>query len=595
MRRWPSSPGDTIALALLRAGLHPGRGGTLCLAGDCPNCLCAVDGVAYVRSCQTPARDGAVVLRQGARGVAPCLEPGCEASRCRSATRTATWSWSGAARAAWRRRPRRRAPRAGRCVEIDARDGEEAVGIYDGPAARRPAARRDAARPRGRGRDRDRRRGGPAGRGRAASSTGLYTARAAEELTAAGLLPAGSRCGSGAARTAGAVRGRHHGVRRSSCRPRRRRAPARGRRGRARPRPAPARRARAPGRRARASRVVGDAAAPAGCRRRRRRARRLPLHRHDRGGPRLGLGARVPRDGAGQARHARGHRHVPGCRLPAAPARPTSPTAPATAPPPFTARPMTRQITMEEAAGRRVLPARAPHRARRRASRPRCPHGAVRRLVAAVDVRRHRRRVPRGARGGLARRRLHARQGARRRPGRGGVPRAHLPVPGGRPRAGADPVRAAARRARLRVRRRRDRPRRRAPVHAHLHHRRRIRRRGLAARLGRGVRRATSGSSTARRRSARSTSPARTPRSCSPAAVWPSRPRSCAPPARVVAERAVRRHAARLHRRAVVRAPPRRRPLGRAVAGADGGRRRSRRAAPRPRGAARRCGSRRAT
>ena len=37
-------------------GEHPGHGGTLCLAGDCGSCVAEVDGVAYVRTCQTPAR-----------------------------------------------------------------------------------------------------------------------------------------------------------------------------------------------------------------------------------------------------------------------------------------------------------------------------------------------------------------------------------------------------------------------------------------------------------------------------------------------------------------------------------------------------------
>ncbi len=45
--------GDSVAVAILRGGEVPGRGGTLCLAGDCGNCLAEIDGVAYVRSCQT--------------------------------------------------------------------------------------------------------------------------------------------------------------------------------------------------------------------------------------------------------------------------------------------------------------------------------------------------------------------------------------------------------------------------------------------------------------------------------------------------------------------------------------------------------------
>ncbi len=61
-------PGDSVALAILRAGAVPGRGGTLCLAGDCGNCLGVVDGIAYGRTCQVPARPGTVVERHPADG-----------------------------------------------------------------------------------------------------------------------------------------------------------------------------------------------------------------------------------------------------------------------------------------------------------------------------------------------------------------------------------------------------------------------------------------------------------------------------------------------------------------------------------------------
>ena len=50
----------------------PGRGGTLCLAGDCGNCLAEVDGIAYVRTCQTAARPGLRVARHPA-GANPAL------------------------------------------------------------------------------------------------------------------------------------------------------------------------------------------------------------------------------------------------------------------------------------------------------------------------------------------------------------------------------------------------------------------------------------------------------------------------------------------------------------------------------------------
>ena len=181
---------------MLRAGLHPGRGGTLCLAGDCPHCLCAVDGVAYVRSCQTPARDGAVVLRQGARGT-PHLEPGCEAREV--PLRHAHCDVVVVGRGPAGRAAAEAARAEGRAVlEVDARDGGEAVGIYDGPrlVVRRPdgmlhvhadevVIATGAAE------------GQPVCPG--SELEGLYTARAADVLTAAGVLrPDAVRVGDGA-------------------------------------------------------------------------------------------------------------------------------------------------------------------------------------------------------------------------------------------------------------------------------------------------------------------------------------------------------------------------------------------------------------
>ncbi len=60
--------GDSVAVAIVRIGRVPGRGGALCLAGDCGNCLATVDGVAYVRTCQVPARPGTVVERHPDEG-----------------------------------------------------------------------------------------------------------------------------------------------------------------------------------------------------------------------------------------------------------------------------------------------------------------------------------------------------------------------------------------------------------------------------------------------------------------------------------------------------------------------------------------------
>jgi len=69
----PFSAGDTVALAVMRAGQHPAHGGTLCLAGDCGSCVADVDGVPYVRTCQTPARHGMVVRRHPPVGGPPLL------------------------------------------------------------------------------------------------------------------------------------------------------------------------------------------------------------------------------------------------------------------------------------------------------------------------------------------------------------------------------------------------------------------------------------------------------------------------------------------------------------------------------------------
>ena len=71
-----AAAGDTVALAAVRAGRHPGHGGPLCLAGDCGNCVAEVDGVAWVRTCQVSARADSVVRRHPAAGPPPALVDG---------------------------------------------------------------------------------------------------------------------------------------------------------------------------------------------------------------------------------------------------------------------------------------------------------------------------------------------------------------------------------------------------------------------------------------------------------------------------------------------------------------------------------------
>ena len=122
---------------MVRARLHPTGGGCLCLAGDCPNCLVTVDGVAYTRSCQMPARDGLVVRRDHLGGEEPPLlrdEPapaGNAAPAHHVHCDTVVIGQGDSGReAAWKAR------KAGLdVVTLDAREGQHVTGVYPGPLA----------------------------------------------------------------------------------------------------------------------------------------------------------------------------------------------------------------------------------------------------------------------------------------------------------------------------------------------------------------------------------------------------------------------------------------------------------------------------
>ena len=134
-------PGDSVAIAIVRAGAVPGHGGTLCLAGDCGNCLATVDGVSYVRTCQVAARPGTVVERhpRDSKPTLPVVDlrdltraPVGEeipVRRVHAAVAVIGGGSSG------------RAAAAGRGANVlDAGDGIEVAGIYPGPSivAREP-------------------------------------------------------------------------------------------------------------------------------------------------------------------------------------------------------------------------------------------------------------------------------------------------------------------------------------------------------------------------------------------------------------------------------------------------------------------------
>ena len=130
--RLPFEPSDTVAVAVFRAGLHPARGGTLCLAGDCGNCVAEVDGIAYVRTCQTPARPGMTVQRHPVDGPPPWLPPGERTRPIAVRREQADLVVIGAGDAG--RAAAAEAEQRGRAVTLlDAADGAEVVAIYAGP------------------------------------------------------------------------------------------------------------------------------------------------------------------------------------------------------------------------------------------------------------------------------------------------------------------------------------------------------------------------------------------------------------------------------------------------------------------------------
>jgi D-hydroxyproline dehydrogenase subunit gamma len=74
----PARPGDSVAVALLAAGITTTRTtpvsgaprGPFCMMGACFDCLSIVDGRPNVQTCMTPVRDGMRVQRQdGARTI----------------------------------------------------------------------------------------------------------------------------------------------------------------------------------------------------------------------------------------------------------------------------------------------------------------------------------------------------------------------------------------------------------------------------------------------------------------------------------------------------------------------------------------------
>ena len=128
----PYHEGDSLLIALLRAEMPPTVGGCLCLAGDCGHCLATVDGVSYVRTCQTVAQAGQMVARDHAHGRPPLpqtMQHGRAIPTRHEFCDVVVIGQGEAGRTA-----AATARAAGQIVAtIEAEQGEEAIGVYMGP------------------------------------------------------------------------------------------------------------------------------------------------------------------------------------------------------------------------------------------------------------------------------------------------------------------------------------------------------------------------------------------------------------------------------------------------------------------------------
>jgi glycine cleavage system aminomethyltransferase T len=135
----PFAANDSVAIAILRTGSTPAGPGTLCLTGDCGNCLAQVDGIAYVRTCQQRALPGLAVERHPPDGLPPLPAvsgadltsspsgPDIEILRAHVDLAVIGGGESGKEAAATGEKEGKRV------IVLDAEGGDEVVGIYPGP------------------------------------------------------------------------------------------------------------------------------------------------------------------------------------------------------------------------------------------------------------------------------------------------------------------------------------------------------------------------------------------------------------------------------------------------------------------------------
>jgi glycine cleavage system aminomethyltransferase T len=125
--------GDSALVALLRSGKRPTPGGCLCLGGDCPHCLATVDGVSYVRTCQVAAQPGMIIERHPEGGDPPLrLDTAAQAAEVVAHHQYCDVAVIGQGQAG--KAAANEARQAGRqVITLEAAEGQEVIGIYDGP------------------------------------------------------------------------------------------------------------------------------------------------------------------------------------------------------------------------------------------------------------------------------------------------------------------------------------------------------------------------------------------------------------------------------------------------------------------------------
>jgi glycine cleavage system aminomethyltransferase T len=125
-------PGDSLAIAALRNGQSPARGGALCLSGDCGNCVATVNGTGWTRTCQTAAIPGTVVQRHPQGGAPSMIQVPTTSADTPIEYQHLDAVVVGAGTDGTTEADELRS--AGRQVTVfDAQDGYEVVAVYAGP------------------------------------------------------------------------------------------------------------------------------------------------------------------------------------------------------------------------------------------------------------------------------------------------------------------------------------------------------------------------------------------------------------------------------------------------------------------------------